>query len=262
VSHAIELDGLAMRYGDRPALAGVTLAVEPGEIFGYLGPNGAGKTTTLKIVAGLLRPTAGDARVLGTSVLADPFAVKKTIGYVPESGAVFEKLTPREHLHFLGRVRGLSREETEERALRLAQRFQLTAELDRRSSDLSKGTKQKLCWCAALLHEPPVLILDEPLSGLDVESVARVKELLRELSAKGSTVFYSSHLIDVVEKICTRIAVLDRGVLRAVGTPLEVAIGAGRDTLEAAIRGLTAAPEPVLGLLGRHEDAPARLAGS
>jgi ABC-2 type transport system ATP-binding protein len=245
MTKAIELAGLRMSFGDRQALADVTLAVEAGEIFGYLGPNGAGKTTTLKIIAGILRPTAGDARVLGTSVLADPLAVKARIGYVPESGAVFERLTPREHLHFVARVRGMEQEATARRIAALAERFQLTAELDRRSSELSKGTKQKLCWCAALLHEPPVLILDEPLSGLDVESVARVKELLRELAARGSTVFYSSHLIDVVEKVCTRIAVLDRGRVRAIGTPMEVAIGAGHDSLEAAIRGLTAVDAPV-----------------
>jgi ABC-2 type transport system ATP-binding protein len=238
---AIELTKLSMSYGGRQALDEVSLAVAPGEIFGYLGPNGAGKTTTLKILAGILRPTAGDAAVLGSSVLADPLAVKSRIGYVPESGAIFERLTPREHLRFVGRVRGLTAAETDERIARHAGRFQLTAELDRRSSDLSKGTKQKVCWCAALLHEPPVLVLDEPLSGLDVETVARVKELLRELVAGGATVFYSSHLVDVVEKVCTRIAVLDRGRLRAAGTPHEVTIGTGCDSLEAAIRALTAA---------------------
>jgi ABC-2 type transport system ATP-binding protein len=239
---AIELARLTQRFGDRTALDDVSLAVEPGEIFGYLGPNGAGKTTTLKIVAGIQRPTAGDARVLGTSVLADPLSTKARIGYVPESGAVFERLSPREHLRFVARVRGLTLAASDLRIAALADRFQLTGDLDRPCSDLSKGTKQKVCWCAALLHEPPVLVLDEPLSGLDVESVARVKELLRELAASGATVFYSSHLIDVVEKVCTRIAVLDRGRLRAVGTPLEVAIGAGRDTLEAAVRTLAAAP--------------------
>ena len=239
---AIALDALTMRYGSRTALDGVSLRVEPGEIFGYLGPNGAGKTTTLKALAGILKPTGGDAAVLGRSVVAEPLAVKASIGYVPESGAVFEKLTPREHLDFVGRVRGLAATATAERTAALAARFQLGAELDRRCGELSKGTKQKVCWCAALLHEPPVLVLDEPLSGLDVESVARVKELLRELAERGSTVFYSSHLVDVVEKVCTRIAVLDRGRLCAVGTPQEVTIGAGRDSLEAAVRTLTAAP--------------------
>jgi ABC-2 type transport system ATP-binding protein len=236
---AIELSDLTMRYGSRVALDGVALRVEQGEVFGYLGPNGAGKTTTLKILAGILRPAAGEARVLGRSVVAEPLAVKASIGYVPESGAVFEKLTPREHLSFVGRVRGLTDEETAAGIARLADRFQLTAELDRRCNELSKGTKQKVCWCAAMLHDPPVLVLDEPLSGLDVESVARVKELLRELALRGSTVFYSSHLVDVVEKVCTRIAILDRGRLRAVGTPQDVIIGAGRDTLEQAVRALT-----------------------
>jgi ABC-2 type transport system ATP-binding protein len=246
---AIALDGLVMRFGERTALAGVSLAVEQGEIFGYLGPNGAGKTTTLKILAGILKPASGDARVLGRSIVAEPLAVKASLGYIPESGAVFEKLTPREHLHFVGRIRGLSEAETARRMGELAERFQLTAELDRRSAELSKGTKQKLCWCAALLHSPPVLVLDEPLSGLDVESVARVKELLREIAGRGSTVFYSSHLVDVVEKVCTRVAILDRGRLRAVGTPLEVTVGSGRDTLEEAVRTLLHSEPPTAAAL-------------
>jgi ABC-2 type transport system ATP-binding protein len=240
---AIALQGLTMRFGAQLALDGVSLDVQPGEVFGYLGPNGAGKTTTLKILAGLLRPAAGDAAILGTSVLADPLLAKARIGYIPESGAVFEKLTPREHLHFVGRMRGLEPAEVMARGERLAARFALSDSLDRRCSELSKGTKQKVCWCAALLHEPPVLVLDEPLSGLDVESVARVKELLREIAARGATVFYSSHLVDVVEKICTRVAVLGRGRLLAVGTPHEVTLGTGRETLEEAIRALTS-PAP------------------
>jgi ABC-2 type transport system ATP-binding protein len=241
---AIALQNLTMRFGAQLALDDVSLSVEPGEIFGYLGPNGAGKTTTLKILAGILRPASGDAAVLGASVLAEPLLAKTRLGYIPESGAVFEKLTPREHLHFVGRMRGLDGAEVAARSERLAARFALTESLDRRCQELSKGTKQKLCWCAALLHEPPVLVLDEPLSGLDVESVARVKELLREIASRGATVFYSSHLVDVVEKICSRIAVLDRGRLRAVGTPREVTLGAGRDTLEEAIRTLTREPSP------------------
>jgi len=238
---AIELEGLTRDYGERRALDGVTLAVRPGEVFGYLGPNGAGKTTTLRILAGTLRPSAGAARVLGVDVVDDPVAVKAGLGYIPESGAVFEKLTPREFLAFSGRVRGLSGEATAERTESLAARFELDGELDRRLADLSKGTKQKACWCAALLHEPPVLVLDEPLSGLDVESVARVKELLAELARGGVTVFYSSHLVDLVERLCHRVAVIHRGRLRAVGTPEEVAIGSGADTLEGAVRRLAAA---------------------
>ena len=237
---AIEIDGLTRDYGERRALDGVTLSIGRGEIFGYLGPNGAGKTTTLRILAGTLRPTAGDVRVLGSSVVAEPLAVKSSLGYVPESGAVFERLTPREFLEFGGRIRGLAADETMARAEALARRFELTSELDRRLGELSKGTKQKTCWCAALLHEPPVLVLDEPLSGLDVESVARIKELLAELAASGVTVFYSSHLVDLVERLCHRVAVIHRGRLRAVGTPQEVAIGSGADTLEGAVRRLAA----------------------
>src|SRR5262249_50039844 len=155
---ALRLTGLTMRFADRAALDDVSLDVQAGEVFGYLGPNGAGKTTTIRILSGMLRPTAGDAFVLGSSVLADPLAAKARIGYAPESGAVFEKLTPREHLRFVARVRGFDESATTERIAAWADRFQLTAELDRRCGDLSKGTKQKVCWCAALLHQPTVLV--------------------------------------------------------------------------------------------------------
>jgi len=238
---AIEIDDLSRSFGAMRALDGISLSIGRGEVFGYLGPNGAGKTTTLRILVGTLQPTSGDARVFGASVTADPIAVKRTLGYVPESGAVFERLTPREFLEFTGRIRGLSTDETAARTEALAARFELATELDRRLGDLSKGTRQKACWCAALLHEPAVLVLDEPLSGLDVESVARVKELLAELSGSGVTVLYSSHLVDLVERMCHRVAVIHRGRLRAIGTPEEVAIGSGADTLEGAVRRLAAA---------------------
>lgn len=237
---AIEVVDLRKSFADKKALDGVSFTVARGEVFGYLGPNGAGKTTTLRILAATLRPSSGDARIDGWSAVSHPLEVKRRLGYLPESGAVFEKVTPREFLEFQGAVRGLEAGQASARAECLADRFELRADLDRRHGDLSKGTRQKSCWLAALLHEPPVLVLDEPLSGLDVESVARVKELLREISAAGTTILYSSHLVDVVERVCDRIAVIHQGKLRAIGTPSEVMIGAGADSLETAIRRLSA----------------------
>ncbi len=232
---AIELDSLTRSFGDRLALDRVSLRVDRGEIFGYLGPNGAGKTTTIKILTGLLRPTAGDVRLNGTSVVAEPLRVKERLGYVPESGALFEKLTLVEYLLFTGQMYGIPDDEISARTSYWANLFGLSGEEDRPLGALSRGNRQKVCWAAALLHAPEVLVLDEPLSGLDVGAVMQVKELLWERSAAGKTVFYSSHLVDIVEKLCTRIAVLDRGRLVTTGRVDEVFAAAGATSLEEAM---------------------------
>jgi ABC-2 type transport system ATP-binding protein len=232
---AIRLQGATRDFGHRRALDRVTLSVRRGEVFGYLGPNGAGKTTTIKILTGLLRPTAGNAWVCGHSVLDAPMLVKRNIGYVPESGALFEKLTPAEYLRFSGDLYGVDEAALPGAVDRWLHWFALADARDQRIGTLSKGTRQKVCWAAALLHDPEVLVLDEPLNGLDVEAVARVRELLRELSAAGRTVFYSSHLMDVVEKMCTRVAVVHAGRLQAVGTVAEVTAAVGAATLEQAL---------------------------
>jgi ABC-2 type transport system ATP-binding protein len=206
-----------------------------GEIFGYLGPNGAGKTTTIKILTGLLRPTAGDARVVGFSVLEAPLEVKARVGYVPESGALYEKLAPEEYLSLVGRLYKMAGPAIEEGLARWLSRFQLTAQRRTPMHALSKGMRQKVCWIAALLHEPEVLVLDEPLNALDVEAVALAKDLMSELAADGRTIFYSSHLMDVVARVCSRVAVLRAGRLVASGTPAEVTAAAGADDLEQAL---------------------------
>ncbi|MBI4820192.1 MAG: ABC transporter ATP-binding protein [Deltaproteobacteria bacterium] len=232
---SIELVELAKSYGDKRALDGVTLSVQPGEIFGYLGRNGAGKTTTLSILAGLVRPTSGTVRVLGFDVVEQAIEVKKRIGYVPESGAVFEKLTPRESLQIMGALHGITTSKLGPRVEQLLDAFGLRPACDVRMDTFSKGMKQKVCIASAIVHDPEVLLLDEPLNGLDVEGVVEVKELIRRHAAAGRTVLYTSHLVDVVEKLCTRIGVLAAGKLVAVGTPDSLRELTGADALEDAL---------------------------
>jgi ABC-2 type transport system ATP-binding protein len=168
--------------------------------------------------------------------------VKARLGYVPESGALFEKFSPAEYLTLVGRLYRLPDAHIRDRVHEELAAFGLAADKDRALGTLSKGNKQKVCWIAALLHDPEVLVLDEPLNGLDVGTVAYVKERLRALAGQGRTVFYSSHLIDIVEKVCTRIAVVQSGRLASVGTVAEVVAAAGADSLEQALLSLSAAP--------------------
>jgi ABC-2 type transport system ATP-binding protein len=241
---AIELRQLGKDYGTKQALRGVSLSVGWGEVFGYVGANGAGKTTTIKILTGLIRPSSGDALVGGHSVLEQPLEVKARLGYVPESGALFEKFSPVEYLTLIGRLYRLSEAHIRERLGTELRSFGLEADKDKPMGVLSKGTKQKVCWISALLHDPDVLVLDEPLNGLDVETVAYVKEMMRRRAQEGRTIFYSSHLIDIVEKVCTRIAVIHAGQIVSVGTVGEVVAASGSSSLEHALLALSARAAP------------------
>jgi ABC-2 type transport system ATP-binding protein len=232
---AIAIEDVRKAFGTAEALRGVTLEIRRGEVFGYVGPNGAGKTTTLKILAGLIRPTSGRVCVAGIDVLAQPLAAKARVGYVPESGALFEKLSALEYLTLTGRLHGLAEAEVTARVAHWLRFFDLAARAEEPMTGLSKGLKQRVCWMAALLHDPEVLVLDEPLNGLDVETVARVKDLMAALAADGRTVFYSSHLIDIVALVCTRLAVLHRGRILAVGTVPEVLASLEAGSLEEAL---------------------------
>jgi ABC-2 type transport system ATP-binding protein len=241
---AIELRHLGKEYGPKQALRDVSLSVGWGEVFGYVGANGAGKTTTIKILTGLIRPTSGDALVGGHSVLEQPLEVKARLGYVPESGALFEKFSPVEYLTLIGRLYRLSEGRIRDRMGEELRAFGLEPDKDKPMGVLSKGTKQKVCWISALLHDPEVLVLDEPLNGLDVETVAHVKEMMRRLAQQGRTIFYSSHLIDIVEKVCTRIAVIHAGRLVSVGTVGEVVAASGAASLEQALLALSGSAAP------------------
>jgi ABC-2 type transport system ATP-binding protein len=232
---AIELIDLRKSYGTVRALDGVSLSVERGEVFGYLGPNGAGKTTTIKLLTGLIRPTSGDARIAGFSIVEHPLEVKARIGYVPESGAIYEKLTPREYLTITGELYGLDDRTVAAKLLELVDMFSLSRWIDDRMDSFSKGMKQKICLAAALMHGPEIVFLDEPMNGLDVDAVMLMKDLIQRMSHAGTTIFYTSHLIDVVEKICTRIGVIDQGRLVAIGTIEELVARTETASLESAL---------------------------
>lgn len=235
----ISFEDLRMSYGSKEVLRGIDLQVEPGTILGYLGPNGAGKTTTVKILIGLLTGWTGRATVCGLDVAADPLSVKQQIGYVPEAAALYDALTPMEYLRFLGSLHDRPEEETEKRGKELLGLFGLGAELDQRISSFSKGMRQKVILVSGLIHDPEVLFLDEPLSGLDANTAVVVKEVLARLAAKGKTIFYCSHVMDVVERVCDRILILDDGRIVADGSFEELSSGAGGESLERIFTGLT-----------------------
>ncbi len=218
----IHVEGLTRKYGDFLALDGVGFSVPQGQVCGYLGPNGAGKTTTIKILTGLIRPTAGEAQVAGFDISTRPLEVKKRIGYLPESGALYEKLTPREYLWMVGELRKMDPEALESRIRKFLGLFGLSGSENQRMDTFSKGMKQKVLLSGAMLHDPEVLFLDEPLNGLDAGTALLVKELIRNMAARGKTIFYCSHVMEVVEKVCDRVIILDKGKIAADGDIAEL----------------------------------------
>jgi ABC-2 type transport system ATP-binding protein len=242
-SPTIRIRGLIKRFGDTVALGGLDLDVYPGEVLGYVGRNGVGKTTTIRIVCGMLGDFEGEVSVCGHDVAVDPLAVKRLVGYVPETAALYDELTAMEFLRFAGTLHGLEEAELETRARSLLDCFGLAAEADDRLGTFSKGMRQKVLLSGALLHDPEVLVLDEPLSGLDAHAVVVVKEVLTLLARAGKTIFYSSHVLDVVERVCDRIALIDAGVIVASGTFDELQARARGGSLERIVTQLTSAGE-------------------
>ena len=235
----IETENLHRSYGGRVALQSLTLSVGAGEILGFLGPNGAGKSTTVKILTGMIKPDGGHARVGGFDVVRDPLEVKRRIGYVPESAALYESLSAREYLELVASLYHLPSQGLPARIEETLGRFGLSHAMDQRLSEFSKGMKQKVLIASALMHRPDVLFLDEPLTGLDANAALVVKELIRGLAAQGRTIFFCSHVLEVVERICTRIVIIDRGRVIADGTAPDIAANAGVSTLEQAFVTLT-----------------------
>jgi ABC-2 type transport system ATP-binding protein len=218
MADAIVLEGLTKVFRDRTAVDHLSFRVARGRFFGFLGPNGAGKSTTIKMLTGLLRPTAGDAVIEGVRLSQDPLGVKRLIGVLPEELPLYERLTGEEYLQFAGRMYGLSREETGRRAVDLLDFLSLHDERGKLIVDYSQGMKKKLALAAALIHNPRVLFLDEPLNGIDPVSGRVVTDLLRSLTAKGVTLFFTTHVLDVVERLCDEVAVIDHGRIVAQGT--------------------------------------------
>ena len=199
-------------------LCNINLDIHAGEIIGYIGPNGAGKSTTIKILTGIIPDFDGDARVLGMDIRTDIMAIKKRIGYIPENAALYETLTPIEYLQFVGQLYKMNPLQVDKKIKDLLHLFDLTKYEDSRITTFSKGMRQKVLLIAGMIHNPAILFLDEPLSGLDANAVILVKEILTQLKKGGKTIFYSSHLMDVVEKISDRIIIINKGELIANGT--------------------------------------------
>ena len=243
---SIELERLSRRYGDFQAVRGLSLAIPSGEVFGLLGPNGAGKSTTLKMLATLLKPTGGRGRIAGFDLVTEANEVRRNIGYVPEGADLYDVLSGAEFLELVAGLHGLAPDEATRRRDALAERLELASELDKPAGEYSKGMKQKLLLIAALQHDPSVLLLDEPLDGLDVAAQEELKAMLRERAAAGGAVVYSSHILEVVERVCDRVGILHRGDLALVGRPRDIA---GEESLAKVFLRITsdAAPEPESG---------------
>jgi ABC-2 type transport system ATP-binding protein len=235
----IEATGLRRSFGDLAAVDGIDLGVERGQFYGFLGPNGAGKSTTIKMLTGMLRPTSGAIRILGFDLQQDPVEVKRRIGVVPEGLALFERLTGTQLLNFVGRMYGLSRETAAERGAELLEFMELTAASKQMVTDYSHGMKKKIALAAAVIHRPEILFLDEPFEGVDAVASSTLKGLLQRFLARGGTVFLTSHVLEVVERLCTHIGIIQRGrmVVSASLDDLRAGVevpqaGAGALTLE------------------------------
>ena len=234
----IRMRGLRKSYGTNEVLHGLDLDIYPGQVIGYIGPNGSGKTTTVRILAGLDRQYSGEVAVQGIDLREDPMAVKSIVGYVPEQAELYDLLTPMEFLLLVGRLHHLPDEVVEERARRMLAFFSLDAHLHQRMDAFSKGMRQKVLLVSGLLHNPQILFLDEPLSGLDANSVILVKEVIARLAEAGRTIFYCSHLMDTVEKVSTRIVLLHQGRILA-DAPFHELRRRDDDTLERVFSQLT-----------------------
>jgi ABC-2 type transport system ATP-binding protein len=241
----IETQALSKRYGDKLAVNNVSLEVQAGEVFGFLGPNGAGKTTTIKIIVGLLQPTSGTIRVAGYDVQTQPLLAKASSGYVPDTPNLYAKLTGRELLRFVGDLYSLDRQRLAQRSEELLRVLDLTEAADQTIDSYSHGMQQKASLAAALMHDPKVLVLDEPTVGLDPKSARLIKDILRQMAERGTAVFLSTHILEIAERMCDRIGIIDKGALVAVGTMTELrALGkAGETSLEDIFLGLTGGAE-------------------
>lgn len=214
----ITIRELTKKYGEKTVLNNINLDVYPGQIIGYIGPNGAGKSTTVKILAGIIQDYSGEITVAGKNLSENITDTKKLVGYIPELTELYDLLTPREYLTFVGKLYHLSDEVIESRALKMLDSFGLKDNVDQRMDSFSKGMRQKVLIVSGLIHNPSIVILDEPLSGLDANAVIMVKELLQVLKQEGKTIFYCSHMMDVVEKVSDRIVLIDKGNIIADGT--------------------------------------------
>jgi len=218
----IETEGLSKRFGDTQAVSELSLRIPAGEVMGFLGPNGSGKTTTIRLLMGLLRPSAGRASILGRDCHADSVALKRDVGYLPDEPFLYPYLSGVEILEMVAGLHGFAPAEGRRRAAAITERLGLAEAARAYTVTYSLGMKKRLALALALIHEPQVLILDEPTNGLDPAGAKQMRETITELAARGRTIFISTHLLDAAERLCHRVAIIQRGKLQAVGTPDEL----------------------------------------
>jgi len=234
----LEIENLTKRFGGFTAVAGLSLSVARGEVLGFLGPNGAGKTTTMKMVTGFLAPDSGTARICGHDIGSDTLAAQARLGYLPEGAPAYGEMTPREFLVFIARVRGLEGEAARSARELAVTRTGLEAVLDRPIDALSKGYRRRVGLAQAILHDPDVLIMDEPTDGLDPNQKQAVRQLIRDIAAR-KTIVISTHQLDEVEAVCTRAVIINKGMLVADGTPAELIARAPDGKLDGLFKSLT-----------------------
>jgi ABC-2 type transport system ATP-binding protein len=222
---AIRTQSLTRRFGDFTAVDGIDLTVTPGQFFGFLGPNGAGKSTTIKMLTGLLAPTSGSIHILGLDFASNSLEVKRQIGVVPDGMALFNRLTGQEYLRFVGRMYGLDETVTKQRTIELLEFMQLAAEPKKLITDYSHGMQKKLALAAAVIHGPRVLFLDEPFEGVDAIAAGTLKSMLQGMIARGATIFLTSHVLEIVERLCSHVAIINQGRLVANGSLDELRAG-------------------------------------
>jgi len=241
----IQVTDLTKRFGHIIAVDGINLEVRPGEIFGFLGPNGAGKTTTIKMIAGVLKPTKGRIIIDGKDIQKDPLGAKQIIGFIPDRPFLYEKLTGVEFLKFISDCYGIEPQASHERISNLLKMFELEPWADELIEGYSYGMKQRLIMCAALIHKPKVLIVDEPMMGLDPKGARLVKEIFREMCQNGASIFMSTHILQLAEELCDRISIIQKGKIIATGTPreLERQANSGDHRLESIFLKLTGGEE-------------------
>lgn len=229
-SPAIRLQNLRKLYGSTAAVDGLTLEVPRGSFFGFLGPNGAGKTTTIRMLMGLAQPTSGDIEILGLRMPDDEIEIKRRIGLVPDESLLFDHLTGPEFLEFVGRMYGLARHVAAERSRELIALFDLDGARKKLIAEFSKGMRKRLAMAASLIHRPELFLMDEPFEGVDAVGARFMKDLLLDLARRGATIFLTSHVLEVVERLCDRVAIIHQGKLVVEGSMEE--LRSGSETLE------------------------------
>jgi len=235
----VDINNLVFRYGATEVLHSISFRLNKGEIIGLLGPNGAGKSTTIKIISGIMAQTSGHVSVCGLSLPESAITVKERIGYVPEAAGLFESLSGQEFLELSGRLHDVEEETLQARIKSVLDRFGLSNDRLRRLESYSKGMRQKILIGAALLHNPQLILLDEPLTGLDVDAQIMVKDLISALARDGKTILYSSHILEVVERICDRVLIIHKGDLIADASVQQLRASTQQANLEDVFRQLT-----------------------